>query len=200
MDSSQYPGLGQLARLDRAQVVHVEQASGDGLPIALGDECAAGGALLQSHEAGVFERTQRLAQGIARHAELLGQRAFGRQAAAHAQVALRQFGADLFGDFLERARRADGPEGRGRGGVGGGRRGIRVGHGGQSETQSETDAVNDRTKKAHVPRISTCPGLGRSGRPAIKKSRNILGPATWMGRSTPPLGGPVWPLAREVRQ
>ena len=89
---------------------------------ALADEGAAAGALVQLDQPGMLQAAQRLAQRVARHAELPGQRALAGQPAAHAQAAGGQLGADLRGDRLEGARRADGLEARGGGGIRGGSR------------------------------------------------------------------------------
>ena len=96
--------------LNRAEVKHVAQPGDYRVARALAHERAAGRALLQAQQAGVLERSQRLAQRVARYAELLGQRALGRQPIAGAQAPIGKFLANLIGDFLECAQVADAAE------------------------------------------------------------------------------------------
>ena len=78
--------LGQMLGLNRAEVKHVAQPGDYRVAGALAHERAAGRAFLQAQQPGVLERSQRLAQRVARHAELLGQRALRRQPIARAQT------------------------------------------------------------------------------------------------------------------
>ena len=112
---NQHTRLGQMLGRNRAEMEHVAQAGDDGVAGALAHEGAAAGALLQAQQAGVFQRPQRLAQGVARYSELLGQQALGGQSIAGPQAPVGQLDPNLLGDFFECARSPD-------------RAGIRSGH------------------------------------------------------------------------
>ena len=104
---NQHTRLGQMLGRNRAEMEHVAQAGDDGVAGALAHECAAAGALLQAQQAGVFQRPQRLAQGVARYSELLGQQALGGQSIAGPQAPIGQLDPNLLGDFFECARSLD---------------------------------------------------------------------------------------------
>src|SRR5208282_963509 len=77
---------------------------------ALAYESAASRALLEAEQAGIFQRAQRFAECVARHAELHREGTLGWQPIAGAQAAIRDLFANLIGNFLERARRPDASE------------------------------------------------------------------------------------------
>ncbi len=106
----QHTSLGQMLRLNRAEVKHVAEPGDDGVARALAHECAAGRALLQAQQAGVFQRSERLAQSVARNTKLLSQEALGRQPIAWPQAPTDQLGPNLIGDLFERARSFNGAE------------------------------------------------------------------------------------------
>ena len=110
LGADQDPRFGQVLGADVAQAIQVGKPGDHRVAAAFADEGSARGAFLQFEQARDLQRPQGFAQGIAAHAELVGEIPFRRQAVAGLERLPRELVADLRGDLLERAARGHGPK------------------------------------------------------------------------------------------